>query len=148
MLARHVYYFTMATTMWTVFFLIGLPSNYYQGWPFAAQFGFVLTLPTLVLGVLGAMRFRPLPRARALGLAAVMALHFTVPLFVYDWIYLGQHRGLGWSFLASHWYLSWFYLIPWIELPLIAWVVADRAARGDDLTPSSPPPPCTPGSVR
>jgi hypothetical protein len=129
MLPRHVYYFTMATTMWTFYFLVGLPSDYFRLWSFAGQLGFVVLLPTVALGVIGYLRCRGMARGKALRLAAIIAFHFTVPLFVYDWLYLGQHRGFGWAFLNIHWYLSIFYVIPWVILPPIAWLAANPRAK-------------------
>jgi len=127
---RHVYFFTMATTFWALYFLAGLPSDYFQTWPFGLQFALVLAAPTLALGAIGYLRFRRMERASALALARTMAFHFTAPLLFYDWLYLSEHRAVGRSFLQSHWYLSIFYLVPWAMLPALGWGVA-RETEGE-----------------
>ena len=53
----------------------------------------------------------------------------TVPLFFYDYLYLAVHQARGLSFLQTHWYLTAFYAIPWMLLPVIAWPVAANAAN-------------------
>lgn len=121
---RHLYYFTVATGLWMVYFLLGLPSDYFQRWTPALQFWVVVALPTAALATIGWLRFRRLPRRDALALATLMAFHFTVPLAAYDWLYLGMYRGLGASFVYTHWNLSVFYVIPWMLLPPLAWLTA------------------------
>ena len=44
----------------------------------------------------------------------------TVPLFIYDYLYLAVHQQRGWAFLQTHWYLTAFYPLPWLLLPAIA----------------------------
>ena len=126
---QHLYYFTVATALWMAYFLLGLPSGYFQRWSPALQFWVVVALPSAALAAIGWLRFRRLARGDAMGLAALMAFHFTVPLAVYDWLYLGAYRGFGWSFLYTHWYLSVFYVIPWMLLPAFAWLSAGNPRR-------------------
>lgn len=110
----------MATTMWTAFFLAGLSSGYFIDWSFWAQLWLIVVIPTVVLFVIARRRARGLRPMRALGVACFTALYFTVPFLAYDWVYLGVHKGLGWSFLKTHWFLTAFYLTPWLTLPLLA----------------------------
>lgn len=117
---RHVSLFTMATTMWTLFLLAGLPSNYYLTWSFTAQLLLIVVVPTIVLMIITHRRLRAMPRDRAIPAALWIAFYFTVPFAIYDCIYLGAHLKLGSSFLSSHWYLTAFYVTPWITLPWLA----------------------------
>ena len=48
------------------------------------------------------------------------AFYFTAPFLVLDIAYLGLHRAMGAAFFQSHWYLTAFYLTPWLTLPLLA----------------------------
>ena len=48
------------------------------------------------------------------------SFYFTVPLALYDWLYCGLYLGHGIEFVSRYWYLSVYYAIPWILLPLMA----------------------------
>mgnify|MGYP001490965872 CR=1 FL=1 len=50
---------------------------------------------------------------------------------IYDcsYFYCGLHLGLGWAFLGRYWYLTAFYVIPWLIFVPIAY----------RLTPTAPP---------
>lgn len=111
-MTRHLSLFTMATTMWTMFLLGGLSSDYYADWPFWAQSTLIVLLPTIILIVIVHFRTRRMTRREALVAACWTAFYFTAPYLVYDWVYLGLHQGRGASFLVSHWYLTMFYLVP------------------------------------
>ena len=106
--------------MWTFFLLAGLPSNYYLTWSYTAQLLLIVVIPTIVLMIITHRRLRTMPRDRAISAALWIAFYFTVPFAIYDCIYLGAHQQLGSSFLSSHWYLTAFYVTPWITLPLLA----------------------------
>ena len=58
-----------------------------------------------------------------------IALYMTVPLFVYDYLYLAVHQQRGWAFLETHWYLTLFYVLPWVLLPVVAWRASLARAR-------------------
>lgn len=106
--------------MWTAFLLGGLSSNYFLDWSAAAQLWLIVVLPTIALYLITRVRVCAMSSARALGVACLTAFYFTAPFLAYDWLYLGVHKGLGWSFLVSHWFLTSFYLTPWVTLPLLA----------------------------
>ena len=55
-----------------------------------------------------------------------LAFYFTVPLFFYDLIYCGCYLGHGISFIWEYWYLTVYYILPWIIIPLTGWWVDQR----------------------
>ena len=64
--------------------------------------------------------FKPLKKQRRLAVSAWYAFYFTVPLLVYDSIYCGWYLGYGMDFFHVFWYLSIFYIIPWLHFPAVA----------------------------
>jgi hypothetical protein len=62
--------------------------------------------------------------------AAWIAFYFTVPLAFYDWLYCGIYLGYGIGFVSRFWYLSVYYAIPWVVLPVVALVLDRRDAIG------------------
>lgn len=117
----HIHLFSIATTFWAWYYIAGLWSDYYQTWPWPVSLLILVILPTGILAVCGPnlingyLAFKSRIRA-----AIYVAGYFTVPLFFYDVLVLGIYRELGLSFLVSHWYLSAFYVIPWLLIPIIA----------------------------
>ena len=58
-----------------------------------------------------------------------LAFYFTVPLAIYDWLYCGTYLGHGVQFIYRYWYLTVYYAIPWILLPLIALLLNRMRSR-------------------
>ena len=122
---QHWHLFCLATTWWTLFFIVGLPSHYFQTTPVwkIVVFGEILPAVALIY-----YAWRRCARAESIGQvwqrAGWIGFYMTVPLFIYDYLYLAVHQELGWSFMISHWYLSAFYIIPWLLLPAIVLIVA------------------------
>lgn len=126
----HVHLFGMATAAWLVFWVIGLPSYYQQYSPaFMAWFDGVL-----LLGIVPLL-YRVLARtrsARRMTVARWIAFYFTVPLVAYDWLYCGIYLGHGMSFLWRYWYITVYYVIPWIVAPGAAALAAKRREGAPD----------------
>lgn len=115
---KHVRLLATALGVWGAFWAAGLPA-YYQQYS-AAAMG-VLCVVVATLGSVGALaalvRCRPSSRMpRALWLA----FYFTVPLAALDAGYCGLYLGHGARFLSSYWYLTVFYVTPWIAFPSTA----------------------------
>ena len=108
----------IATVVWAGFWLAGLPS-YYQQYSKLAMIWFV-SLVLIPIGAVAYVFLKRLRPERRLTIGCWLAFYFTVPLAVYDWLYCGLHLGHGAGFIARYWYLSVYYAIPWILLPLTA----------------------------
>jgi hypothetical protein len=103
--------------MWTLFFIAGLHSNYFMTWTPLAQLVLIVVLPTVVLLLVTKFRVARLAREQIAPRVLWTAFYFTAPFLALDIIYLGMHQGFGASFLLSHWYLTAFYITPWLTLP-------------------------------
>ena len=118
---HHLRLFILATAVWAGFLLGGLP-DYYRQYSTAFMLGFdlLVLLPisvALYLVLCGAARLR------RMSAALWIAFYFTVPLTVYDWLYCGLVLGRGIAFLWEYWYLTVYYLIPWLLAPAIVLLV-------------------------
>ena len=114
----HIRLLIIATLVWAGFLVGGLPSYYQQ---YSMRFMIVFDAVALVL-IAGAvfLGLRRAKRKRRLRASLWLAFYFTVPLAIYDWIYCGVYLGHGMEFIGQFWYLSVYYIIPWIVFPLIA----------------------------
>lgn len=118
----HVRLACLGALVWLVFWIGGLP-NYYQQYSFATMFLFSVALvPTIALiawKVIGSTRVE---RRKQLGFW--LSFYFTGPLLLLDYLYCGLYLSHGWHFLVDYWYLTAFYVLPWLILVPIAWVLA------------------------
>jgi hypothetical protein len=72
---------------------------------------------------------RGVRRGRRLQMSVWIAFYFTVPLAIYDWLYCGVNLGHGMQFISTFWYLSVYYIIPWLLLPTVALMLDRRSAK-------------------
>lgn len=117
-LHKHFRLFAIASFAWLAFWIVGLPDYYrqYSG-------NFMLWVVLLLLPPLESIITLTLRRVhlrRRLIVACWVAFCFTVPLAIYDWLYCGVYRGYGLRFLVDFWYLTFYYIIPWLLLPASA----------------------------
>ena len=115
---HHLRLLGIATLVWAAFLLGGWPDYYRQystgfmvGFDLAAAVGIAWVVRRVLAGV------RP---ARRRSFSLWLAFWFTVPLAFYDWLVCGVWLGHGLRFVVLYWYLSAFYVIPWILFPWLA----------------------------
>jgi hypothetical protein len=118
---HHMRLLALATLVWAGFLLIGLPAYYQQYSPeLMAGFDLLVLLPiSIVLYVV----LKPVPITRRMSLAVWIAFYFTIPLAVYDYVYCGLVLDHGIGFLWEYWYLTVYYVIPWLLAPAIVLVI-------------------------
>ena len=114
----HIGISLLATVVWAGFWLAGLPS-YYQQYSNLQMFWFDF-LVLIPIAAIVHFVLRPLRPERRLTIALWLAFYFTVPLAAYDWLYCGLYLGHGVRFISRYWYLTVYYAIPWVLLPLMA----------------------------
>ncbi|MDH3929032.1 MAG: hypothetical protein OEV22_13925 [Deltaproteobacteria bacterium] len=114
----HIRIFLIATVAWAGFWVAGLPS-YYQQYSnlLMAWFDSLVLIPIAAIVYLVLRRLRP---ERRLTVALWLAFYFTVPLALYDWLYCGLYLGHGIQFIFRYWYLTVYYAISCVLLPLVA----------------------------
>ena len=124
----HAKILAVVTIAWAVFWVIGLP-DYYQQY----SFSFMLVFDAAVLVPLGFVVYsilRRTPPKFRMSLSLWLAFYITVPLSFYDYFYCGVYLGYGWAFLQEFWYLSVYYLIPWMLCPAIAYWMSIQRGTG------------------
>ena len=126
-LRGHIGFLMIATVVWAGFLIAGLPS-YYQQYSNSQMIWFdsIVLIPIAAIAYLFLRRLRP---GRRLTIALWLAFYFTVPLAIYDWLYCGLYLRHGVQFLSKYWYLTLYYAIPWVLLPLIA-LLLNRTGSG------------------
>lgn len=123
-LRGHLKLLAAATLVWLGFWIAGLP-DYYRQYSTRS----LVVFEVLLLGPVAAagwLALRDRRRATRTRRAVAIAFHFTVPLFLYDLAWCGFHLGHGLRFVATYWWLTTYYVVPWVLFPATAaWL--DRA---------------------
>ncbi len=117
-LKSHLALFAMSFVTWAFFVVLGLP-DYYQSWSFELKIAICIAVTALYFPLTPFLLRRFENRAYARN-ALWLALYLTVPLFIYDYVYIVIIGGDDLSFVFRYWYLSFFYFSFWIQFPLIA----------------------------
>jgi hypothetical protein len=112
----HLKIFIVVTAAWFLFWIAGLPDCYRQ---YSTRF--MITFDAAVLSPLVLVVYSVVKKTRrggALPLSLWLAFYMTVPLFLYDLMYCGYYLGHGFSFVREYWYLTVYYVLPWVVFPI------------------------------
>jgi hypothetical protein len=115
---NHIHILLIASLVWLLFLLAGMP-DYYLQYSTRSMILFVILL-LIPISVIIFFVFKPVKSNRRLRIAGWYAFYFTIPLAIYDTVYCGIYLGYGVEFLSIFWFLTIYYLIPWLLFPVIA----------------------------
>jgi hypothetical protein len=123
-LHNHIRLLIIVTIAWILFWIAGLP-DYYQQYSMKSMiiFDLVILTPIWLIVYLSVKKARP---GRALNASLWWAFYISCPLFIYDFIYTGIYLGNGINFLWSYWYLTAYYVLPWVLFPPTGWLMDKR----------------------
>ncbi len=120
---KYVHIFLSATAVYILFIIRGLHNNHYLDWSQDFHIGdsleiMIFTLP-IVYFILKWFSVKQHYFKDALWLAFCTS----VPFLVYDILYLGILKGYGFDYFGRFWFLTIFYFIVWIEIPIIGYLM-------------------------
>lgn len=121
----HLKLLLFATIAWFAFVIIGLP-NYYTDWPFKKLLYFCIAA-YIVLGLI-TYRF-VIKYTNRISRVFWFAFYITAPLIIYDSLYIHFVLKVPVDFVNRFWFLSVFYIIPWIQAPVIYWYLNKKLSR-------------------
>jgi hypothetical protein len=129
-LGRHLTLLAQGMVVWFLFWLAGLPDYYQQYSTVAIAIGCILlSIAIALVGIAVLQRSRPQKRLQR---AVWISFYFTLPFALLDYAYCGVYLGHGRAFVSHYWYLSIFYLTPWLTFVPIALLL-----RGNSVEPSA-----------
>jgi hypothetical protein len=112
--SNHVKTLIQMVLIWFGFWVLGLP-DYYQQYSTAAIAVAAVLLSVIISLVCLAILVRTRPERRT-SKALWLSIYYTVPFAVLDTLYCGIYLGHGASYLWKYWYLTVFYVSPWLTL--------------------------------
>ncbi|AVP99211.1 hypothetical protein C7S18_19490 [Ahniella affigens] len=107
-----------AIVIWLLFWLAGLPNYYQQYSPAAVGFASIILSALIALACM--MILVRVPAQRRMRIAFWLSIYYTVPFAALDAWYCGIYLGHGAGNLWQYWYLTAFYLSPWLSLMPVA----------------------------
>jgi hypothetical protein len=122
---QHFTLLLQAVCGWGVFWLAGLPA-YYQQYSVRtmAIASILLSVAISLAAIVVLMGGRDATRRKR---AFWLSVYFTFPFAALDALYCGWYLGHGAGFLSSYWYLSIFYVTPWLTFLPTAVLLGPRA---------------------
>lgn len=117
--------------IWFAFWLLGLP-DYYQQYPTMAVGVAAVLLSVAISLVCLAVLVRTRPERR-MNKALWLSFYYTVPFAVLDTLYCGIFLGNGSAYLWKYWYLTVFYVSPWLTLVPTVVLLRERASVGRNV---------------
>ncbi len=128
---KHVTLLLQAVAAWGAFWLAGLPSYYQQYSMLVMAVASILLSVAISLSAVVVLRGgrEETRRSRAFW----FSVYFTLPFAALDALYCGWYLGHGADYLHSYWYLTIFYVTPWLTFLPTAALLGSR--------------PSTPGAV-
>ena len=123
-LKTHFRIFNIATVVWLLFFIAGMP-NYYLQYSNTSLILFVVLLIIPFSGIIFFV-FKPIKRNKRIKISIWYSFYFTIPLFLYDSVYCGIYLEYGYKFILTFWFLSIYYIIPWVLFPIIALILNQK----------------------
>ncbi len=124
---HHLTLLLQAIGGWGVFWLAGWPSYYQQYSVITMAIASILLSVVISLAAIVVLRGGrdDTRRKRAFWLS----VYFTLPFAALDALYCGWYLGHGADFLFRYWYLSIFYVTPWLTFLPTAVLLGPRSAR-------------------
>jgi hypothetical protein len=110
--AKHLKLLFQSVVIWALFWIGGLP-DYYQQYS-TITLGVACTVISVLISLAALrilLRSKPENRAKR---AFWCSVYYTVTFAVLDYLYCGLYLGYGARYLEQYWYLTVFYVTPWL----------------------------------
>lgn len=123
---KHFVLLAQAIGVWAIFWVGGLPQYYQQYSQLTLAVGSILISVGISLAAVAVLqRCRPETR---LNRAWWLSFYYTVPFALLDTLYCGLYLGRGTAFLSEYWYLTIFYVTPWLTFIPTALIIGKQKA--------------------
>lgn len=109
---KHLVLLLQAIGVWFVFWLIGLPA-YYQQYA-TVTMAVASVLLSVAISLAAIVVLRGVRNEARTSRAFWLSVYYTLPFAALDALYCGWYLGHGADFIGQYWYLSVFYVTPWL----------------------------------
>ena len=117
----HLRLMVIVSVAWVLFWIVGFP-DYYQQY----STKFMILFDLVILPPIWVIVYRSIKKAKP-GKGVIISLwwsfYISFPLFIYDFLYCGIYLGHMTTFLWKYWYVTVYYVLPWMIFPPTGWFV-------------------------
>lgn len=124
---KHLRLLLQAVCIWGVFWLAGLPS-YYQQYSTVAV-AVACSVLSVGISLAAIVVLRGGREETRVSRAFWLSVYYTIPFVALDALYCGWYLGNGSAFITKYWYLSIFYVTPWLTFVPTAMLLRQRGVR-------------------
>lgn len=132
-LKNHIRLLILVSIAWGLFWIAGLP-EYYQQYSVTVMVLFdVIILPPICFLV-----FRSVKKSNPEKIFQNYfwwAFYISIPLFIYDFLYCGVYLGNKIQFLTKYWYITIYYILPWVIFLPMGWFLQQHERQSKIKTP-------------
>jgi hypothetical protein len=125
---KHILLLLQAVSVWFAFWLIGLPDYFQQYSTVTLAVGSIFL--SVAISLAAVLVLRAGRDETRMSRAFWLSVYFTLPLAALDALYCGWYLGHGYAFFAKYWYLTVFYITPWLTFMPTAALLSGRGAKG------------------
>jgi len=119
-LKYHLILASIGIVAWAVFYIIGLPSNYFQDWSTSEKILISLITCFGVAPLISIVTMIMLNQDY-IKTGIWLAFYTSISLVLIDLVVCGMIQGGGFTIFVSHWYLTLGYFYVWIIGPLMGY---------------------------
>lgn len=109
---QHLGLLVQVIALWAGFWVLGLPA-YYQQYSTEAL-GVASVLLSVLISLAAIYLLARVPPQARMRRAFWLSFYYTVPFAILDSLYCGMYLGHGPVYLLQYWYLTVFYVSPWL----------------------------------
>jgi hypothetical protein len=124
---KHFDLLLQAVFVWGAFWLAGLPSYYQQYSTVTLAIGCILL--SVAISIVAILVLRSGREETRMSRAFWLSVYYTIPFAALDTLYCGWYLGQGSEFITKYWYLSVFYVTPWLTFLPTAALLRPRVAK-------------------
>lgn len=126
---KHLMMLSLAIIAWLLNFWEGSHSNHYLDWSLNMK---IVRMTNIILIILPIeyfiLRFYS-DKQNYFREASLLSLYLSSVFILFDFLYLGINKQYWLQYIQDYWFVTIFYPIFWIEIPLVGWYMQLRALK-------------------
>ena len=124
---KHFVMLSIAIIMWLLNLWEGSHSNHYLDWSLNMKIVRLTNILLILMPVVYlALRFNS-SKQNYLKDATLLSLYLSCVFVLFDFLYLGIDKHFGLDYIREYWFVTLFYPIFWIEIPLTGCIMQRNA---------------------
>ena len=130
---KHLMIFSIAVVMWLLNFWEGSYSNHYLNWSLNMKITRITNILLILMPIAYLLLRFYSSKKQYFRDAGLISLYFSCIFILFDFLYLGISKNYWLQYIQDYWFITIFYPIFWIEIPLIGWFMQRNTLKKENL---------------